>query len=71
MNKFEAAYPRWVIRNRLLIILVCLTGIAALSYGAGKLRFDTSYRVFLSDDNPELLAFEKIETPMSKTTTSF
>ena len=66
MNKFEAAYPRWVIRNRLLVILVCMAGIAALSYGAGKLRFDTSYRAFFSDDNPELLAFENVENTYVK-----
>ena len=66
MNKFEATYARWVIRNRLLIILVCLAGVAALSYGAGKLRFDTSYRVFFSDDNPELLAFENVENTYVK-----
>ena len=66
MNKFEATYARWVIRNRLLIILVCLAGVAALTYGAGKLRFDTSYRVFFSDDNPELLAFENVENTYVK-----
>lgn len=66
MNRFEAAYARWVINNRLLIIVVCLATVAALGYGATKLRFDTSYRAFFSDDNPELLAFEHVENTYVK-----
>ncbi len=66
MNKFEALYAGWVIRNRLLIVVVCLAVVAALGYGGAKLRFDTSYRVFFSDDNPELLAFENIENTYVK-----
>ena len=54
MNKFETAYARWVIQNRFLIIVLSLASVAALSYGAGNLRFDSSYRAFFSDDNPEL-----------------
>ena len=66
MNKFEASYARWVLRNRLLIIVVCLVGVAGLSYGAGNLRFDSSYRAFFSDDNPELIAFENVENTYVK-----
>ena len=40
--------------------------IAVLGYGTTKLRFDTSYRAFFSDDNPELLAFENVENTYVK-----
>ena len=66
MNNFETAYARWVLRNRFLVILVCLVAIAALSYGSKRLVFDSSYRAFFSDDNPELLAFESIENTYVK-----
>ncbi len=66
MNRFEAAYARWVVQHRLLIIVVCLVSVAVLSYGAGKLRFDTSYRAFFSDDNPELIAYENVENTYVK-----
>ncbi|MFP6681089.1 MAG: MMPL family transporter, partial [Gammaproteobacteria bacterium] len=66
MNRFEAAYAHWVVRHRLLIIVVCLVSVAVLSYGAGKLRFDTSYRAFFSDDNPELIAYENVENTYVK-----
>ena len=57
MSNFEAIYASWVVRNRLLIIVLCLATVAALANGAGRLRFDTSYRAFFSDDNPQLIAF--------------
>jgi predicted RND superfamily exporter protein len=66
VTKFEAIYANWVIRNRFLIIVVCLVTIAGLASGAGKLRFDTSYRVFFSDDNPQLIAFENVENTYVK-----
>ncbi len=66
MEKFEAAYARWVVTNRLLIIVVCLVVIAGLGTGGAKLRFDTSYRAFFSADNPELLAFENVENTYNK-----
>ncbi len=66
MNKFETLYARWVIQNRLLIIAVSLASVVALSYGAGNLRFDSSYRAFFSDDNPELIAFENVENTYVK-----
>ncbi|MFT4584567.1 MAG: putative RND superfamily exporter protein [Gammaproteobacteria bacterium] len=66
MNKFETRYASWVVRNRLLIIVLCLAAVAALASGARKLEFDTTYRAFFSDDNPELLAFENVENTYVK-----
>ncbi len=66
MNKFEAAYARWVMQNRFVIIVLSLVSVTALSYGAGYLRFDSSYRAFFSEDNPELIAFENVENTYVK-----
>lgn len=66
MNNFETAFARWVVNNRLLIIVLSLAIVAALGQGATKLRFDTSYRAFFSDDNPELIAFENVENTYVK-----
>jgi predicted RND superfamily exporter protein len=66
MEKFEAAYARWVVNNRLLIMVVCIAVIAGLGAGGAKLRFDTSYRAFFSADNPELIAFENVENTYNK-----
>lgn len=66
MKKLEIAFARWVLSHRLLVIVLCLAAVAVLTQGAGKLAFDSSYRAFFSDDNPELLAFERIENTYAK-----
>lgn len=66
MEKFEAAYARWVMHHRAAIMIVCLIVIAGLGAGGAKLRFDTSYRAFFSADNPELIAFENVENTYNK-----
>ncbi|MGE0485457.1 MAG: RND family transporter [Gammaproteobacteria bacterium] len=66
MKRFEAAFARWVIANRWLVILVSLALVAALTGGVGRLYFDSSYRVFFSKDNPQLMAFETLERTYTK-----
>ena len=66
MNKFESAYAAWVLRNRAFIVVACLAMVAVLGYGNTKHVLDSSYRAFFSDDNPELLAFERIENTYVK-----
>lgn len=61
MHALETSLPGWVLRHRLLVIILPIIVIAAGAAGTAKLAFDTSYRVFFSEDNPELLAFERIE----------
>ena len=66
MKTFEAAYASWVMNNRFIIIALSLVSVTALSYGGGYLRFDSSYRAFFSDNNPELIAFENVENTYVK-----
>ncbi|MCP5198666.1 MAG: MMPL family transporter [Gammaproteobacteria bacterium] len=66
MKRFEAAFARWVITYRWLVILLSLALVAALTSGVTRLYFDSSYRVFFSKDNPQLLAFETLERTYTK-----
>ena len=66
MHKFEQAYSQWVMNNRLLIIVATLVLVALVGRGMGNLEFTNNYRVFFSEDNPELLAFEALEKTYSK-----
>jgi len=66
MHKFESAYSRWVMNNRLLIIITTLVLVALVGRGMGNLEFTNNYRVFFGADNPELLAFEALEKTYSK-----
>ena len=66
MQGFEQHAAHWVLQNRIKIIVLSLLFLVAGINGAGKLHFTTDYRVFFSEDNPELLAFERMEKTFSK-----
>jgi len=66
MKRFEAAFARWVVTHRLLILVLGLAALVALAAGARHLYFDSSYRVFFSKDNPQLQAFETVERTYTK-----
>jgi predicted RND superfamily exporter protein len=58
-------FAHWVIRLRYFIIIatVMLVGLTTLGF---PLKFDTDYRVFFSDENPQLIAFEEIQDTYTK-----
>ncbi len=59
-------FAEWVLKWRwLLIIGAVLVAVSAAS-GARFLGFSTDYRVFFSDDNPQLEAFENLQKIYTK-----
>jgi len=56
---FIGKHPFWV-------ILVCITFTVMAGMGAGKLEFKNDYRVFFSEENPQLTAFESMQKVYSK-----
>ena len=69
LSKFDSKvvnYSRWVIKWRWLIILTTFL-IAGVSASGGRfLVFDTNYRVFFGDDNPQLADFEQLQNIYTK-----
>ena len=65
-NSFAHHYSQWVIRWRWPIVILTL----ALALGAGSgiknLGFNTDYRIFFSDDNPQMQAFEALQRTYTK-----
>ncbi len=60
-------YGEWLVRWRYpVLIFFTLAAILAAS-GARFLTFKTDYRVFFSDDNPQLQAFEELQNTYTKT----
>ena len=54
-------YTEWVISAR-WYLLVLITGLIALAaYGMKDLQFKSDYRMFFSDDNPQLTALESLQ----------
>ncbi len=59
-SKFVTDHPWWV----LLLTFIAVLGMAA---GARNLTLETDYRVYFSEENPQLLAFEEIQDIYNKT----
>ena len=61
IDHFAASLARRVIQHRWLVLLLALLLALGAGIGAGRLEFSTNYRVFFSDANPELQAFENLQ----------
>ena len=59
-------FAHGVIRWRWLIILLTLLSVMGLGSGGRFLEFTNDYRVFFSDDNPQLQAFENLQDTYTK-----
>jgi predicted RND superfamily exporter protein len=60
-------FSEWIIRQRFAILAVTVVLVAVASIGARNLQFSNDYRVFFSEDNPQLKAFELLQNTYSKT----
>lgn len=54
------------IKYRWLTLLFTLLLTIGLSYGAKNLYFDSSYKTFFAEDNPERVEFERIQSMFTK-----
>lgn len=61
MQGIESKLGAWVIKYRWLIIVLSLLLVVAAASGGRFLVFKADYRVFFSEDNPQLQAFDKLE----------
>jgi len=59
-------YAQWIIRHPWLVMLVAILMVAGAASGMKHLAFKTDYRVFFSEDNPQLLAFDALEAMYTK-----
>ena len=61
------AYAEWLVRWRYLILVATIILVAATGSGLQFIAFKTDYRVFFSEDNPQLKAFEQLQNTYTKT----
>jgi predicted RND superfamily exporter protein len=66
IDRFAASLTRGVIAHRWLVILGAVIVAGVIGSGASKLEFSTNYRVFFSEANPELQAFEELQNTYTK-----
>ncbi|RWX45164.1 hypothetical protein VT99_12841, partial [Candidatus Electrothrix marina] len=66
MDMFEARLGRFVITYRIPLILLSLLVVAGTGYGTRFLTFSSNSRMFFSEENPELQAFNALEQTYTK-----
>jgi predicted RND superfamily exporter protein len=66
IDRFAARLTQQVIRHRGLVLLGALLVAVLIASGARHLEFSTNYRVFFSEANPELQAFEELQNTYTK-----
>lgn len=59
-------YAQWVIRYRVITVILSIIAVMAMGAGARNLTFTNDYRVFFGEDNPQLVAFENLQDTYSK-----
>lgn len=66
IDRFAASLTRGVIAHRWLVLAAALLVAGLIGSGASRLEFSTNYRVFFSEANPELQAFEELQNTYTK-----
>ncbi|MCF6219283.1 MAG: MMPL family transporter [Gammaproteobacteria bacterium] len=59
-------YASWVVNHPWWMIMLAILVVVAVASGAKHLTFSSSYRVFFSADNPQLMAFDALEKSYTK-----
>jgi predicted RND superfamily exporter protein/outer membrane lipoprotein-sorting protein len=66
VDRLAVSLARMAIRWRWAVIAVAVIGSALVGAGASRLQLENNYRVFFSDQNPELLAFDDLQATYTK-----
>ncbi|NCF10260.1 MAG: outer membrane lipoprotein-sorting protein [Gammaproteobacteria bacterium] len=66
VDRFAETLARFVIGHRWTVVGGALLVTALLAAGMPRLEFANNYRVFFSDENPELIAFENLQATYTK-----
>lgn len=59
-------YAEGLIRFRWLVIALTLVFVGLAAKGMGKLQFTNDYRAFFAEENPQMLAFDKLQNTYDK-----
>lgn len=65
-DRMTVRFAKWVLRWRWLVIAFSVVGALGLGSFGSKLELASDYRVFFSDENPELVAFEAFQATYTK-----
>ncbi|MDW3094284.1 MAG: MMPL family transporter [Gammaproteobacteria bacterium] len=66
IDNFSVKWSTWVLNHRWLTIFLSLVIVGAIFSQSVNLNFSTNYRVFFSEENPDLVAFEEFQKTYTK-----
>ncbi len=66
IDRLAEGLARLVIRFRWTVVIVAILSAVTIASGGRFLEFANNYRVFFSDENPELVAFEDLQATYTK-----
>ena len=66
IDRFAGSLTKAVLRFRWLVIAAAAVAAAVVGSGAARIEFLNNYRVFFSEQNPELVAFEDLQATYTK-----
>ena len=66
IDKFAVSWTEWVVRHRILTIVLSLIVVGFIASNVRYLEFATNYRIFFSGDNPDLVTFEEFQKVYTK-----
>lgn len=69
-RQLSVRYAKWLISNAWLMLLMSVIVLVAASAGFKNYLTDPDYRVYFAEDNPELLALERIEANYTRNDTA-
>jgi predicted RND superfamily exporter protein len=67
MSVNTAKFTQTIVNRPWLMVFLCLIIVMTIGYGGKNLQFNTNYRVFFANENPQLAAFDAIERVYIKT----
>ncbi|NND65301.1 MAG: MMPL family transporter, partial [Gammaproteobacteria bacterium] len=65
-NNWITRYTEWVIKHPWVVLTLTVIIAFALASGGKHLTFNNDYRVFFSEDNPQLKAFDEVQNVYTK-----
>ncbi len=66
IDLYSVKFTEILLRNKSITIILSISFALICGYGAKNLEFSTNYRVFFSESNPELKAFESFQSTYTK-----
>ena len=66
MVDFNSRAATWLVNNRKWLTVASLALLAVLAYGGKNLYFESDYKIFFKDDNPQLMTYQRLQEAFVK-----